>query len=278
VDYIEVALPRPTDEQKAEILIALLADIGFESFAEEENIILAYIPEKEFDQGKLDTLSDEFSLFSKSGISVKHIADRNWNEEWESNYPSVWISGRCYVRAPFHDPAPDAEYDILIKPKMAFGTAHHETTSLMLEKLLDMDVKDKSILDMGCGTGVLAILAFKKGARNIVAIDNDEWAYRNVIENARLNGASSMDIRPGDAAALKPGDRFDVILANINKNILLRDMGKYLETLVPGGRILLSGFYKEDLEDIREMAEKHGLVFAGSEVKNRWMAAEFIRQ
>ncbi|NOX85532.1 MAG: 50S ribosomal protein L11 methyltransferase [Chlorobi bacterium] len=278
MDYIELSLPRPSDDQQAEILIALLADLGFEGFAEEENTILAYIPEKEFDRKKLDTFVAGSSLFEKTDVSVKHIADRNWNEAWESNYPAVWIEGRCYIRAPFHDPEPGAEYEILIKPKMAFGTAHHETTSLMIKMLLDMDVKGDRVLDMGCGTGILAILAYKKGAEKIVAIDNDDWAYRNVIENTGLNGASSIEIRMGDSSALKPDDRFDLILANINKNILLRDMDKYVETLAPKGRILFSGFFEEDLDDIKDRAKNCGLVFVSNDVKNRWTAAGFVKQ
>jgi len=278
VNYIELALPRPLDEEQAEIMIAFLADFGFEGFAENNNFILAYIPEKDFDKERLLTFADKMPFFKKKDFSIKRIAGRNWNKEWESNYPAVWIAGRCYVRAPFHVPQPKAEYDILIKPGMAFGTAHHETTSLMVEKLLDMDVKGKSVLDMGCGTGVLAILTFKKGAGKIVAVDNDEWAYNNVIENAGLNEVSSMDIRLGDVTALKPDDRFDIILANINKNILLRDMASYIETLAPQGRILFSGFYEKDLKDIRETAEKCGLVFVDKKVKNQWVVTGFSKQ
>ncbi|HDO27314.1 MAG TPA: 50S ribosomal protein L11 methyltransferase [Bacteroidetes bacterium] len=278
MDYIELTMPRPADDEQVDILIAGLADFGFESFAEEENNVLAYVPEKEFDKDKLGAFAAGSGLFKMGDASVKRIADRNWNEVWESDYPSVWITGRCYVRAPFHDPAPEAEFDILISPKMAFGTAHHETTWLMIEKLLETDVKDRRVLDMGCGTGVLAILAFMKKAKYVTAIDNDERAYRSTRENAGLNGAPGMDVRFGDTSALKPEDKFELILANINKNILLHDMAQYAETLMPNGRILLSGFYTNDLDDIKTEAKKCGLVFVESAGKNKWVTAVFVKQ
>lgn len=276
--YIELSLTLPSDDEQADILVAGLSGFGFESFAEEENSILAYIPEKDFDKDKLSAFAESSGLFKMGGASVKRIADRNWNEVWESNYPSVRIAGRCYVRAPFHDPAPEAEFDILISPKMAFGTAHHETTRLMIEKLLEKDVEGRRVLDMGCGTGVLAILAFLKKAKSVTAIDNDAWAYQNTIENAGLNGISEMDVRPGDVSALKPEDKFELILANINKNILLHDIAQYAQTLVPKGCILLSGFYMDDLDDIKSEAKKYGLVFVESVSKNKWTAAIFVKQ
>ena len=278
MNYIEVRIPKPNDETKSEILIFDLAGIGFESFSEEESVILAYIPEKDFQQEMLMTIAYCELLLNKNEIDIKLIEDQNWNAVWESNYPPVMIANCCFIRAPFHDPDPEAEFNILLRPKMAFGTAHHETTALMIETLLDEDVKGKTVLDMGCGTSVLAILASLKGASGIKAIDNDHWAYENSLENVEINGIANIEVLEGDAKDLPTDPVFDLVIANINKNILLRDLNTYAPTLKNGGSIYLSGFYSDDLDDIKNEARKNGLVFVSVKTKNNWAAAVFKKQ
>jgi len=273
VNYIELACPKPTDSIQGEILIAELAEIGFESFSEEEEKLLAYIRQPDFSQEKL--LSIKLIKQVEDLINIQLIEDQNWNAVWESNYPPVSIAGKCHVRAPFHKWDEKVDFDILLNPKMAFGTAHHETTALMITHLLDEDCEGKVILDMGCGTAVLAILASMKGAQEVMAIDNDEWAYRNSIENIGLNNCNNIEPLLGDASSLASTPIYDLILANINKNILLRDIRKYATTLKAGGRLYLSGFYTEDLKDIKNEAEKNGLNYVNHKTKNNWVAAAF---
>ncbi|MCF6171725.1 MAG: 50S ribosomal protein L11 methyltransferase [Bacteroidales bacterium] len=275
MNYIELKCPAPSDPEQGEILIARLADIGYESFSEEEEALLAYIPAKDFSMGKVRSIAFLKSADQKKELRTRIIEDQNWNAVWESNYPPVTIAGSCHVRAPFHEESQGADFDIVLKPKMAFGTAHHETTALMIELLLEEDCAEKQVLDMGCGTAVLAILASMKGAKEVMAIDNNEWAYHNSVENIALNNCSNIEVKQGNAAALKDSSPYELILANINKNILLRDIGHYTGVLARGGRIFLSGFYAEDLEDIRREAQKSGLDFVTSTKKNKWVAAVF---
>lgn len=277
MDYIELKCMSVPNEEQREILIAELAEVGFESFVEEPDTLLAYIPESDF---TIDILSGIAALkkgMEEGQVFWKTIEDQNWNAVWESNYPSVTIAGRCHIRAPFH-PVSSCEYDILIKPKMAFGTAHHETTSLMLEQLLDTEVAGKEVLDMGCGTAVLAILASMRGARRVCAIDNDEWAYRNSLENIAVNNIVNVHVKMGDASLLTPDMQFELVLANINKNILLRDMGAYARVLAKGGSIFFSGFYEDDLADLKKAASIANMHYQSHKVKNNWTSAHFIRQ
>ena len=207
---------------------------------------------------------------------MTQIEERDWNAEWESNYPFVLIDGRCMVRAPFHDKNPNVEFDIVIEPKMSFGTANHETTFQMLQILLDEDVKGLNILDMGCGTGVLAILAMMKGAGSVTAVDNNEWAYENAFENMKRNGIKDQAIILGDATALE-GKTFNLILANINRNILLKDMHFYFDCLLDGGKLFMSGFYEADLPRIKAEAVRLGMKYVKHHSSNDWVAAEFTR-
>ena len=278
MNYYQFKLTRPEIQDESDLLIAQLADIGFESFEEEETTLIAYIPEKDY----ADTINDEVAQLLKNenadAMEVAFIADRNWNEVWESNYPSVTISDACVVRAPFHEAPENIAYDIVIKPKMAFGTAHHETTAQVLKLLLAMDVAGKRVLDMGCGSGVLAILCSMKGAENVVAIDYDEWSYSNTIENAEVNNVTNIGVILGDADSLVTSMAFDLILANINKNILIRDMYRYAQVLVAGGEIVFSGFYSEDIPDIVACAQKNGMSFLKSSTENNWAVTHFIKE
>lgn len=275
MNYVELRFPLLTTDEVKDIVIAELADLGFESFAEEGDVLLAYVPEKDFDKERIDSAYFIHHVVGASVYTLKPIADQNWNALWESNYPPVMIADTCYIHAPFHQARSDARFNILLDPKMAFGTAHHETTAMMLELLLAENMKGQRVLDMGCGTGVLAILASMMGASDIVAIDNDEWAYRNTLENAEKNHISNIKVGLGDAALLENEAPFQTILANINKNILLRDIVYYAKVLVPGGPLFMSGFYQTDLEDIKNEAEKHGLKFVRHQEKNNWVAASF---
>jgi ribosomal protein L11 methyltransferase len=203
------------------------------------------------------------------------MPDKDWNELWEASYQPVVVNERCRVRAPFHEPDPSYDFDLVIEPKMSFGTANHETTAQIIQLMLETDFQGKEVLDMGSGTAVLAILAKKLGAARTVAIDNDEWAYRNAFTNIGLNGISDIEIVLGDALSIQ--GRFDVVLANINRNILLRDMQHYVEAMRPAAHIFFSGFYTEDLPSIKEEAERLGLRYCRHLSRNNWVAAEFVK-
>ncbi|MFA8450937.1 MAG: 50S ribosomal protein L11 methyltransferase [Bacteroidales bacterium] len=274
MDYIELSCKTNQADYDFEILSALLTTIGYDSFVEENNILKAYIPVDEFNMDYVKNLPYEDLNNAVIELSTDTVEDKNWNAVWESNYEPVCVAGRCFIRAPFHNHRDDVEYEIEILPQMSFGTAHHETTHLILEKLLDFDVKGKSVLDMGCGTGVLAILAFKKGAVPVDAIDNDEWAYKNSLENVVRNACQDVRVELGDASLLK--DRsYDVIIANINRNILLRDMAEYIGVLNKDGVLVMSGFYTEDIPVIRDKAESLGLTFESFAERNNWATVVF---
>ena len=278
MNYYQITFPIPNSEEGAEVIIALLSAKGYDSFEEKQDEIIAYIPEDQYDRGDVLELDYIQDCNNRGELQVELMLDRNWNEVWESNYPPVVIADRCYVRAPFHDTDPNIDYEILIKPKMAFGTAHHETTYLMLEHILENDFKGKKVLDMGCGSGILAILASMKGAENVTAIDIDKWSYDNTMENAENNNISNVKILEGGAELIINSEFFDVILANINKNILLRDMKYYANALLENGLIYFSGFYTNDLEDIVSEAGKNGLKFISNLEKNNWVAAKLIKE
>ena len=277
MDYIEVTFKTEHDYPLTDILIAELSEIGFESFEENENFLKAYIPAEAYDNEKIKSIHILQSAQNKISFTKKRIKEQNWNEVWESNFQPVTIGNDVYVRAPFHKKAKDVKYEIIIEPKMSFGTAHHDTTSLMIEQMLDEKIEGKSVLDMGCGTGILSILAEILGASDVVAIDNDEWAYNNALENRRKNKCRKIDVRLGDAGALKD-EMFDVILANINRNILLEDMKVYSGHLNDKGILLLSGFLIEDVELLKDEAKKTGLIFSSMMMKDEWIALRFIKE
>ncbi len=261
-------------ELGSEILIAELGELPFESFIESEFGVTAYI-QKQF--WKEDILEDLFVLNSPQFIisyTVEEIEQVNWNEEWEKNFEAIDVDGNCHVRAPFH-PKTDAEFDIVIEPKMSFGTGHHETTHMMIQHLLEIDVTGMKTLDMGCGTAILAILAEMKGAQPIDAIDIDNWCYLNSIENAQRNNCHHISVYEGDASLLVD-QQYDLIIANINRNILLNDMQHYVDRLNPNGILLLSGFYEEDIPFINESCTEKGLTYVKKFQRNNWVSLKYV--
>ena len=277
MDYIAVTFNSKSQDYNGEVLMAYLAELDYETFEELGNgDLLAYVPQKEFNTDRIDALLTD--KFEGLGIAYKYetIADRNWNEVWESNYDSVVIDNRCLIRAPFHKEDDSMEFQILIEPQMSFGTAHHETTAMMIGYALDADLADKEVLDMGSGTGVLAILASMRGAKHIDAIDNDEWAYKNCIDNVSKNNIDNIEVIMGDAKVVDKA--YDVIFANINLNILVRDTEVYAKALNSGGLIYFSGFYNSDLKKLEETANQFHLSLIDTKEKNKWMAACFKKR
>lgn len=257
-----------------DILAAELGIIGFESFSEQPDGLLAYISVKEFQTDKLETCLQNFPLEDiQFQYNQKFIEGKDWNEEWEKNYfQPIRVEKECLIRASFHPEEPGFPYEIIINPKMAFGTGNHATTYLMIKEMLAADLKDKDILDMGCGTAVLAILAAKKEAKKIVAIDIDEWAYNNALENCLLNETPDIEIRLGGAEQVKPSDSFDYIFANINRNILLNDIPTYAPAVKVGGFLYMSGFYTEDIPVIEAACNQNNLSLISYTSQNNWVA------
>lgn len=268
---------RPCDEIITDVLIANLAEIGFESFLENENGAVAYVREDSFVSESVETLIQDFPFDTDISYTYGLIENKNWNEEWEKNYfkPLV-IDDRCIIKSTFHQEAGNYEYTVLIDPKMSFGTGHHQTTELMIREILKTDFTGKSVLDMGCGTAILAILASIRGADRILAIDIDEWAFENAKENLAINNVSNVDVKIGGADLLVDSNvSFDIILANINRNILLNDIHRYVSVLNKGGVLYMSGFYIEDISAITEECNKNGLAFKYSNSKNNWAVVLF---
>lgn len=261
-------------ETGSEILIALLGEKPFESFIETENGFSAFIQKDLWTKNILDDItllhSPEFAI----SHTIEEIDQVNWNEEWEKNFEAIDVDGKCHVRAPFH-PKTNAEFDIVIEPKMSFGTGHHETTHMMIQHLLEIDITNMKTLDMGCGTAILAILAEMKGAKPIDAIDIDNWCYLNSIENAERNACTEITVYEGDAALLK-GKKYDLIIANINRNILLNDMQQYADCLNKDGILLLSGFYTEDIPYIDKSCTEKGLTYVKKFERNNWTSLKYV--
>lgn len=256
-----------------EILIAELGYVGFESFVETPKGVTAYIQKNEF----LSTMLEDIQILKNDSFSIRYkfedIEQVNWNAKWEENFHPILVDNRCAVRAPFHSKS-SAQYDIIIEPKMSFGTGHHETTHMMIQFILDSDIQNKTVLDMGCGTGVLAILAEMKGASNIEAIDIDEWCYLNSIENIERNSCHNIKVLKGDASILK-AKKFDIIFANINRNILIKDIPIYASCLNSNGLLFLSGFYKNDIPMIQDVCADYSLNLEAQISKNDWVALKF---
>ena len=258
-----------------EILIAELGYVGFESFVENDTGVTAYIQKHEWNSQILDDLYILGSPEFKIKYAHHEVIQTNWNKEWEKNFNPIQVDGQVSIRAPFHE-NPSLKFDIVIEPKMSFGTGHHETTHMMIQHLLALDLENKKVLDMGCGTGILAIFAEMKGAQPTDAIDIDSWCYQNSLENVQRNGCRYITVLEGDSSLLI-GKKYDVVIANINRNILLSDMKTYTDSLSKNGILLLSGFYKEDITIIENEVVKHGLVFDKMIQRNSWVALKYTK-
>ena len=276
MDYIELKIEvRPSNQEANEIIIAQLAELGFESFTENDNGLNAYIKAPDYTSEIEDKLKN---LFFPDGTNISYTFNRikgeNWNAQWEANFEPIIVNNRCLVRASFHKCMPEIEYQIIIDPKMSFGTGHHQTTHLMIEAILNEDLTDKTVLDMGSGTGVLAILAEMKGAKAITAIDIDDWAYQNSLENIQVNSCKRIETLCGDVKLIE-GKMYDTILANINLNILLSDIQYYIKSLRPNGKLLLSGILKSDIEAIKKKVKEYGLSHLTTETRDEWVRISF---
>ena len=275
MNYIEYDFTVSPTEMGAEILMAELAEVGFDSFEDTPTGIKAYIPKDSWNEHILQDIyllsNPEFTI----SYQITEIEQVNWNEEWEKNFSPIVVEDLCTVRANFH-PVPNTRYDIVITPKMSFGTGHHETTYMMLQQLLPLSLEGAKVLDMGCGTGILAIMAALRGARDITAIDIDPWCVENATENVQQNDCSFITIKEGDVSLIT-GEQYNLILANINRNILLSDIPAYTQALLPQGLLLVSGFYEEDLPAIKEKCQEVGLTYLSHIERNRWVSAKFQR-
>lgn len=273
-EYLEIDFTITPAEGGRDIMLALLDNLGYDSFEETPRGLKAYILEKDFNESELKELfifqSDEY----KVTYSTDKLENKNWNEEWETNYQPIFIDDQIHIRAPFHEAKPEYPIELLITPKMSFGTGHHQTTRLVSRLMLQMDLKDKKVLDMGTGTGVLAILAEKRGAKEIEAIDNFEWAAENTAENAEANNCKNITALHGDATLL-PGKSFEIVLANINRNVLMEDMKSYVDTLSSGGHLLISGFFEHDFEMLNDKATECGTTLVNKIKEDRWMACHY---
>ncbi len=278
--YLEVTFhTQPCCETVNDVLSALCAEIGFESFMEADEGVKGYVQEKLFDESALKKVISDFPLPDTAiSYAIEPQEDKDWNEEWEKNFfQPIIIGDRCVIHSTFHTNVPEAEYEILINPQMAFGTGHHATTSLIIGELLDAELKGKSLLDMGCGTSILAILASMRGADPVTAIDIDDWCVSNSKDNIALNHVENIQVELGDASLLA-GRMFDIVIANINRNILLNDMKHYVACMHPGSEIYMSGFYVEDIPYLREEGEKLGLVFDHYREKDNWSAIKLMKK
>ena len=276
MNYYACSFSNPENEILKDMFMELLGTIGFDSFMDTDDGFEAYCKEQDYNETELDEILQMEQFANVSLLKKELIPDQDWNATWEASYEPVVINELCRIRAPFHQVEGSYKYDLIIEPKMSFGTAHHETTSQIIELMLQSDFTGLDVLDMGSGTGVLAILAKKLGSATTVAIDNDEWAYRNALDNIRLNDENEIVVELGDADSLN-NRQFDLILANINRNILLRDMKEYVKCLLDGGKIFFSGFYEEDLKLIAKEAESLGLKYISHVTKNNWTAAVFMK-
>jgi ribosomal protein L11 methyltransferase len=279
LNYLEFTFTLASNEEyQRDLLINALAEIGFDTFEETSSGFKAYLPSSHFNEALLETALVPYQSDFSFQWSMQEIPHRNWNEEWESNFEPIVIKQECYVRATFHQPKPEFPLEIVIDPKMAFGTGHHQTTTLMLEFLLEQaGLSGTSVLDMGAGTGILAILAAKLGAVKITAIDYDPVCYDSIIENSRLNNVDFEEVLCGSKEII-PDKTFDVILANINRNILLDQLERYSEVTAMGGTLYLSGFYESDLPMLENKANSLGYTYVAKKVLENWCAVKFLKQ
>lgn len=279
-DYIEVRFDlTPCSETETDVLAALLCEIDYESFVPDERGLVAYVKKELFDELKIKTILTEFPFDNDISYKYEIVEGQDWNSEWEKNYfKPIIVKDQCVIHSSFHKDIPSLPYDIVIDPKMAFGTGHHATTSLIIEQLLEMDLVDKSVVDMGTGTGILAILASMRGASQITAIEIDPMAHANAIDNLKINNAESINLILGDASSLNKVKNIDVFIANINRNIITQDISAYASTLHSGSVMLLSGFYESDIPVIMEYARPLGLTYHSHTVKNDWSCLYLVKE
>ena len=270
MDYIKITFTDLQPEQR-EILIAQLADAGYEGFEEKDGSLDAFIKSKCFD----DSILNEISFKYQTPYTKEKIAETNWNQVWESNFEPVIVNDYVAIRADFHKPIANTKFEIVITPKMSFGTGHHATTYMMIELMKEIDLNGRSVLDFGSGTGILAILAEKEGAKNIDAIDNDDWSIANAGENFEKNNCTKINLRKASNAESEI--KFDIILANINKNVIIENLDLLSRQLNKGGQVLLSGLLKEDKDEILSIATKLGLKLKKELIRNNWIALEFVK-
>ena len=278
MQYLEVTFTvSPVSETANDIIAALAAELGFESFVESEQGTIGYVPINLYDEQALNEALADFPMpDTQVTFTTCEMEDKNWNEEWEKHFfEPIVVDSRCVIHSTFHRDYPKADFDIIINPQMAFGTGHHQTTRLIISYLLDIELSGKTVLDMGCGTSILAILASMRGAKALTAIDIDEWCVNNSIDNLALNGINNIKVFQGDASSLASEGPFDVVIANINRNILLADMQYYVARMNQGGEIYFSGFYESDLPMIQAEAERLGLRYISHRVEKEWTAAQF---
>ena len=268
--YITVQVSCPPDLM--DLLIAELAECNYDSFLETESGFETYRAADAFDEAELQRVLGKYRSQAEINYTTQTVEEQNWNAVWESNFEPIIVTDQCRVRASFHAAAPAYPYDIVINPKMSFGTGHHATTYLMLREQLALDHHGKRVMDAGCGTGILAIMAQKRGAALVLAFDVDSWAVENSQENFDLNEASAVQLFCGTVADVEPGESFDIILANINRNVLIDEMAQYVRHLAPNGRLLLSGFYEEDLPLMRQTTVAQGLVEIEVTTRDQWVA------
>lgn len=260
------------DPEFSEILMAEIAEVGFDTFMENEKGFEAFAEQSNYDKEKLHEIKEKYSQFTPITFYQDRIEKKNWNEEWEKNYEPILVDDRCLIRASFHIPEKQYPYEIIITPKMSFGTGHHQTTYLMVKSQMEMDHRNKTVIDAGCGTAILSIMASKLGAASVEAFDIDDWSVINGQENIEVNGCNNIHIRQGKISDLTFEHNADIILANINKNILLEEMHQYAAYLNLGGQLLLSGFYENDIPDLLKEAARYSLTQVTSNTREKWAA------
>lgn len=279
-DYIEVRFDvEPCEATSTDVLAAMLCDVEFESFVPDESGLTAYVKRELYNEASIADIVKSFPLQAQINWRAEVIEGQDWNSEWEKNYfQPIVVGDKCVIHSSFHTDIPKVEYDIVIDPKMAFGTGHHATTSLIIRQLLEMSLDGLSVMDMGTGTGILAILSAMRGAEKVSAIEIDEFAYVNAVDNVKINGEPQINVMLGDASLLANEEPVDVFIANINRNIITADIAEYAKTLKSGGIMLLSGFYEEDVEVIMSQARLHSLDYQSHTVQDRWTCLRLVKQ
>lgn len=277
-DYIETRFDlTPCTEVHTDVLASMLADAGYESFVPDKDGLTAYIRKEDLDTAKVKEIISGFPLETEVKFHDRLVEGRDWNAEWERNYfQPIVIDDQCVIHSTFHKDIPSCRYDIVIDPKMAFGTGHHATTSLMIRRILSMDIEGRKVVDMGTGTGILAILASMRGAASVDAVEIDEFAYTNAVENVRLNDAPRIRLHLGDAGVLAGIRDIDIFMANINRNIITADLPAYVDTLSPDATVILSGFYEEDIPVIMKKAGVSGLRYVDHITLDRWTSLRLV--